>query len=268
MAKIVGILNITPDSFSDGGKYLNLETAFKQAITLISDGADVIDIGAESTRPNATPISQSEEWQRLSYILPKLIDLIHSKKKQVSIDTRNSLTAKKAIEYGVDYINDVSACSSDPNIINVVADANMPIIISHNLGIPADKSITLPKDIDVIENLREWLNNKADLLIKEGIKKSNIIFDVGIGFGKNSKQSLEILSKLEEFKDIGHKIYVGHSRKSFLEEFEPKNEIDRDNLTAIMASKIYDYCDFIRVHNVRLTVFIIKNFMNFAKKSS
>jgi len=268
MAKIVGILNITPDSFSDGGKYVNIESAFTQAITLIADGADIIDIGAESTRPNAKAISQKQEWDRLDYILPKLIKLIHGKKKKVSIDTRNSLTAKKAIELGVDYINDVSACESDPEIINIAASANLPIIISHNLGIPADKNIILPKAIDVIENLKGWLAKKSDLLMSCGIKKNNIIFDVGIGFGKDAKQSLEILSRLEEFKDIDHKIYVGHSRKSFLNEFEPKNEVDRDSLTAIMASKIYDNCDYIRVHNVRLTMFIIKNFMNFANKSN
>jgi dihydropteroate synthase len=265
MAKIVGVLNITPDSFSDGGKYTNLESALKHALTLIADGADIIDIGAESTRPKAKPITQMDEWERLEYILPQLIKLVHSRGKLVSIDTRNSLTAKKAINMGVDFINDVSACNSDPNMMHVIAEADIPFVISHNLGIPANQAITLAKNVDVIANLKDWLRNKTRILTESGIKKSNIIFDVGIGFGKDYKQSLLILSKLEEFKDVGHKIYVGHSRKSFLNKFEPANEIDRDSLTAIMASKIYDYCDFIRVHNVRLTKFIINNFMNIAK---
>ena len=260
MTKIVGILNITPDSFSDGGKHFKTKDALEHAEILLKNGADIIDVGAESTRPNAELITQEEEWKRLKKILPKLIKLVHKKKKLVSVDTRNSKTALKAIKAGVDIINDVSACS-DPDMALVIAKANVPIVISHNLGIPANPKKTLAKNADVILILKNWIKDKSVELIEQGVDSKKIIFDIGIGFGKDAKQSLLILSNLDQFKDVNIPIYVGHSRKSFLDQFEPKTEIDKDSLTAILATKIYEHCDYIRVHNVQITKFMIDNFL-------
>jgi len=259
MAKLVGILNITPDSFSDGGKYNNKDAALKHAQKLIDDEAAIIDIGAESTRPNATLISQKEEWDRLKDLLPAIIEKVHAAGKLVSVDTRHAKTAEEAIKLGVDIINDVSSCS-DPKMPGVIKNSEAQLIINHNLGLPADPSNTLPENVDVINEIKNWARTKIKSLIDAGIDREQIIFDVGIGFGKNPKQSILILSNLDEFQDLEVPIFVGHSRKSFLNQFEPKTEMDKDSITAVFSAKIAEHCDYIRVHNVQLSKFMMKNF--------
>lgn len=259
MTKIVGILNFTPDSFSDGGRYNEKNKALDHISELISDGASIIDIGSESTRPGAKALNQEEEWQRLEEILPEAINLIHESGAKVSIDTRNSLTAQKAIELGVDMINDPSALS-DPKMIDILKNSALPFVLNHNLGIPANPQIHISEKLDVINELKNWAIEKTEKLIEYGIKRNQIIFDLGIGFGKTPKQSILLLSHLEEFQDLNLPIYIGHSRKSFLNQFEPKTNIDKDSLTAVFSAKIANYCDYIRVHNVKLNNFMIKNF--------
>lgn len=259
MVKLVGILNLTPDSFSDGGRYNNHTAALKHAEELIADGADIIDVGAESTRPGAVPISQVEEWSRLKAILPEIIKIADKHHKAVSVDTRNAKTADEALKLGVKLINDVSAFS-DPKMSSVIKEHNATIVFNHNLGVPADRKITVPENENIIDVLKNWASKIVKELTDFGIPKKHIIFDVGIGFGKTPVQSLQILSNLEELKNLGVAIYVGHSRKSFLNNFEPRDNQEKDNLTAIFSSKIAAHVDYLRVHNVKMTKFMIENF--------
>ncbi len=259
MVEIVGILNITPDSFSDGGLFNTKDKAIFKIKQLIEDGASIIDIGAESTRPFAKSITQREEWARLEPLLSETVRLSHSLGAKVSIDTRYAHTARNAINLGVDIINDSSGLS-DIKMLDLLKESQVKIILNHNLGIPADPSITISEELDVIDEIKHWAKEKIKSLEENQISKKRIIFDVGIGFGKTPKQSMLILSHLHEFKDLDIPIFVGHSRKSFLNQFEPKSNIDRDSLTAVFSAKIANDCDYIRVHNVKLNNFMIKNF--------
>ena len=259
--KLVGIINITPDSFSDGGQYNNQKSALAQAEKLIQDGAEILDIGAESTRPQAQTITPNEEWQRLKNILPKIINLAQSYNCQTSIDTRHPETAHKALDLGIDIINDVSGLA-DIKMINLLQNYNCKIIINHNLGIPVDPNITINIKEDPVKTIKDWAIKKINLLFtKYNIDKKNIIFDVGIGFGKTAQQSIEILNNIQEFTKVGVEIYVGHSRKSFLNLYQPKNILAKDLLTAYFANNIAPYTDYIRVHNIAL----VKEFINMKK---
>ncbi|QXK91773.1 dihydropteroate synthase [Neoehrlichia mikurensis] len=246
--KILGILNITPDSFSDGGKFFTTETAITQAINLIDGGAHIIDIGVESTRPNAIPLSPTEEWIRLKDVISEIITIAHNKKTKVSLDTRYAITAHKAIKLGVNYINDVSGLS-DPDMIPVVKDSNAAIIVMHNLGIPANKSNTIPAHYDIIKEITKWLELRIEQLISADISTDRIIIDPGIGFGKTAQQSLYIIKHITHFKALNLPICVGHSRKSMLSALSIDNDF-RDYATAIISTFLMQKnIDFIRVHN-------------------
>ncbi len=258
--KLVGILNITPDSFSDGGRFNNLQNALDQTQNLIEEGADIIDIGAESTRPNATPISHQEEWQRLEIILPQIIDICYKNNVAVSLDSRNSKTVRKALDLGIDIINDVSGFN-DKKMINLASKSSKKIIVMHNLGIPAKKDIIIDKNLDEIEEIKNWAKSKIIHLQNSGIKKENIIFDLGIGFGKDAEQSINILNNIKEFKDLGVEIYVGHSRKSFLDELYISYEFlkmgfgssgnYRNTKTLLVSQNLMEQgVDYLRVHDV------------------
>ena len=260
--KLVGIINVTPDSFSDGGKYNKIDLALEQTDKLIQDGADILDIGAESTRPNAQEILAQEEWRRLKDILPPIIKKAHANNLKISIDTRNSSTAQKALDLGVNIINDVSAIS-DSKMINLLKTYNCPIIINHNLGIPANPNIIIDTKKDPVNIIKNWAIKKINFLTSEhNIDKKNIILDVGIGFGKNAQQSLIILQNLQKLIELKVKLYVGHSRKSFLNLYQPKNNLAKDLLTAHFTYKIAPYADYIRIHNVAL----VKEFLTMQEK--
>lgn len=246
--KIVGILNITPDSFSDGGLAGNLENIIASAVKLIKDGADVIDIGAESTRPGATTLTPEEEWARLGNCLPKICVLAKTSGVLTSIDTRNSQTAKRAIECGIDWVNDVSGVSDD-SMMEILKSWRGKIVVMHNLGVPADKNIIIPEDKNVVTEVYNWLEARLQLLEKAGIARSRIILDPGIGFGKNAEQSWELINNISTFKKLGAEILVGHSRKSFL-----GATIDERDEKTLEVSKqlISDGVDYLRVHNVSL----------------
>ncbi len=248
MTKIVGILNITPDSFSDGGKFLDVKSAISHIEKMIGEGANIIDIGAQSTRPGAETLSSEQEWQKLEPILQEI-----SKKKyrtKISIDSYHPQTIEKALDYGIDFINDVAGCK-DAEMKKLAADSGKKIIFMHSLSVPADKNITIPENEDVINVIGNWLENKIAELSAAGIKKNNMIFDPGIGFGKTAKQSLEIIMNIEKFKIFGVEILVGHSEKSFLTLFTDKPAGQRGEQTKrfskVLAAKEVDY---IRVHDV------------------
>ncbi len=257
MSKLVGILNVTPDSFSDGGKYINSADAFNYAKQMVKDGAVIIDVGAESTRPNAQEISHEKEWQRLEEVLKMLQPL--RKKIQISLDTRHFQTAKKAMDIGIDWINDVSGFS-DPHMIQAVKNSACKLVVMHNLGVPADKNITISPFDDPVKTVYGWANIKITELINSGIEKSRIIFDPGIGFGKTAEQSLVLIQAISCFNSLNVPLYVGHSRKSFLKLMNPDDSIaarDKETYT-VSAYLAKQGVDYLRVHDIKNNLRAIK----------
>ncbi len=249
MTKLVGILNITPDSFSDGGKFLKPEHALEQFHTLTDAGADMIDIGAQSTRPDAEIIGPEVEWQRLEQILQ--IIALSDPDIAISIDTFHGSVAQKALETGiVTCINDVSG-GEDHTLLQTVKDYECDYIFMHHLGIPSDKQVILPLDSSPTEALLKWAQKKIAQLTDFGIHKENLIFDIGIGFGKNTAQTVEILKELQRFKALDVPLYVGHSEKSFLASYTKKNAGERLAATlSVSAHAMLQGADYIRVHDV------------------
>ncbi|MEQ1790442.1 MAG: dihydropteroate synthase, partial [Rickettsiales bacterium] len=240
-AKFIGIINITPDSFSDGGENYTPASALRNIRHLLDDGVDVIDIGAESTRPNAIPISHDDEWARLEPVLADLKFL----SVPVSVDTRHAKTARKALALGVDWINDVSGFTN-PEMVASVRDSDCKLVVMHSLTVPADKNIILPLDVDPVELLVDWANSRFADLEKAGISRDRIIFDAGIGFGKNAEQSHSIIKNIARFKILGVPILIGHSRKSFL------GKGAGDDATLEISQFLSDNgVDYLRVHNVK-----------------
>ncbi len=216
--KIVGILNITPDSFFDGGKFDAFESAIAQTKKMIAEGADVIDIGAESTRPKAVPIGFDEEWKRLEKILPAVIFEIKNSSRKIltSIDSYHFETIKKAHGLGIDIINDVSGLV-DEKIIKFIAEKNIATILMHNLAIHANPDLIINQHLNLTEEILNWARKKISDLEKKGVKKSQLIFDPGIGFAKNAEQSIRILKNIDAYRVLGLPLYIGHSKKSFLD---------------------------------------------------
>lgn len=258
---IMGILNITPDSFSDGGKFINLEEALVQAENLFNAGADIIDIGAESTRPtDANTITSEEEWRRLEPILNSWQSFWKNKtfRPKLSIDSRKLQTIKKLLPYKIDFFNDVTGLTN-PKILEILKENTAKIIFMHNLGIPANPKTVLAQGTDAIGTVYEWGERQLEKLIKFGINKERLIFDVGIGFGKNAEQSFSIIKNISRFHKLGIPLLVGHSRKSFLNQFTNKPFAERDIETAgISAFLSTQKIDYIRVHNVDCTMRLLK----------
>lgn len=248
MTKIMGILNVTPDSFSDGGRYLDLKSAIRQLEIMIEQGADIIDIGGQSTRPNAKIISEDEEWRRVEPILKHIKNNKYN--VEISVDSFNANIIKQSLDLGIDYINDVNGLK-DFEMLKIAAQSGKKVILMHSLTVPADKNITLAPNINVIKFLQKWLKQRVKELNKAGIKKDRIIFDAGIGFGKTSEQSLEIVKHIAEFKNFGIEILVGHSEKSFLSLFADKpagqRNVETEIVSYLMAKEGVGY---LRVHNV------------------
>lgn len=246
---IVGILNLTPDSFSDGGEFLDFEAAKSHLIQMSEEGADIIDIGAESTKPYSTPV---EAETQLELILP-ILDFIKRNNIEIpiSIDTRSSIVAKTCFEHGADIINDVSGGDFDPDMLKVVAEFDVPIIIQHSKGTPENMQVN-PEYNNLIDEIYIKLKEKTDRAISFGVKPFNIIIDPGIGFGKTKEQNLEIVNCADEFLSLGYPVMFGVSRKSFLGMLDSTNE-EKDIYTIAVNSTLLDKnINFLRVHNVKL----------------
>ncbi len=240
--KIVGIVNVTPDSFSDGGDYFSPKKAITHALALIEQGATVLDIGAESTRPNAAPVSALEEWKRLEPVLEALVG-----KSIISVDTRHASTAQLALAKGVDWINDVSAASNEALVVAVANHESAKYVLMHSLSVPADPSLTL--EGDVVDELLKFAHAKIVVCEQLGLPKERIIFDIGIGFGKTAEQSVELIERIAEFHLLAVPLFVGHSRKSFMKLFDG----ERDALTLKFSKQLAAQgVDYLRVHNVEL----------------
>ena len=257
--KIVGILNLTPDSFSDGGKYFNEETALFHLTEMMLSGVDIVDIGAESTRPNAQILNAQEEISRLENILPKLISAvknfnkIHHKNIQTSIDSYHLETIIFAHKIGVEIINDVSGLI-DEKIIDYIAQNNLTAILMHNLAIHSNPDLIVNRDLNVVDEIINWGQQKIAYLTSKKIQKSQLIFDPGIGFAKNSTQSIRILKNINALRVLNLPIYVGHSKKSFLDAINIPSQpnLDRTAKTLILSQYLAQKnVDYLRVHDVK-----------------
>ena len=242
--KLVGILNLTTNSFSDGGMYNDFEKAKEHLLELISDGADIIDIGAESTKPYSSPVSPKEQLEKL---LP-IIDFAKNK-TTISIDTRSAIVAEECINAGANIINDVSGFDYDEKIVDVIAKHNIPIIIQHSQGTPETMQNS-PHYNNLIEDIFLNLKKKIDFAHSKNIK--NIIIDPGIGFGKTKEDNFEIIKRIEEFQSLNCPIMLGISRKSLLDMPNADNLAKDIYTTAINALAIERNVDYIRVHNIKM----------------
>jgi len=209
---LMGIVNVTPDSFSDGGLFLEPEKAVDRALRLVEEGAHIIDIGGESTRPGSTGVSEEEEIKR---VLPVLKKLRPKTKALISVDTRKSRVARLALEEGADLINDISALRHDPEMATVVAHYQVPIILMHMLGTPETMQLS-PAYNNLLFDLKHFFLERIRAARKAGIKETRMILDPGIGFGKTLEHNLELIKHLDYFLDLDKPILLGPSRKSFL----------------------------------------------------
>ncbi len=249
MTKIVGILNYTPNSFSDGGKFNHIDNALMLAEDMIKNNVSVIDFGAESTAPFSREISVEEEWSRIELVLPKIINLAHKNSVQVSLDSRNFVNIQKALDLGIDIINDVSGLK-DQRFLNLIKKNNQAkYILMHSLVIPAIREIHIDPNEDIIRFLKNWCIEKLNIFSENDIDINQMIFDPGIGFGKIHKHSMEIIFGINEFKELNLPLYFGHSKKGFLKEFFTSDKIP-DIATNILSNYLINQkVDYIRVHD-------------------
>jgi len=253
--KIMGILNVTPDSCSETGKYFSHDAALVRAKEIIDSGVNIIDVGAESTRPGGGAVSISEEIRRLE-ILPEIKKLAHNVGVKVSLDSRNYDAVKQYIN-DIDIINDVSGFY-DERMQDVALTHNKKVIFVHSLSVPVIKGQYIQTD-DIILYLQNWCKERVDSLTKKGFSKEQLVFDPGIGFGTDVEQSFRIVKDVKELMKCGVEVLIGHSRKSFLASLGELDYNNRDPethaLTFYLASKGIGY---VRVHDVTATARIIK----------
>lgn len=251
---IMGVLNVTPDSFSDGGDFNSLETALNQAQEMVKAGADIIDIGGQSTRPGAEDVSLEEELNRIIPLINairKSTDLVLAN-IPISVDTTRSQVAEMAVKVGGDIINDISGATFDSKMLSVVAQLNVPIILMHIRGTPKTMQ-TLTHYQDLMGDLKQFLEERIQAAINQGISPDQIIIDPGIGFAKTVAQNLEILRNLTQLRSLNCPILIGTSRKSFighiLNQPDPKQRIWGTAATCVAA--IANSADILRVHDVK-----------------
>ncbi len=251
---VMGILNVTPDSFYDGRRNTTIEDAITHALKMIEEGADIIDVGGESTRPGADPVSESEEIKR---VIPIIKILSKQIKKPISIDTYKAKVAEKAIHAGASMINDIGGLQTDRNMAKVAAEANVPLVIMHKKGTPKTMQ-RYPIRKNVLSEIISYLRKSISLAMDAGIANNKIILDPGIGFGKTLQHNLVILKRLQELKDMGFPILIGTSRKKFIGTLLnlPVQERLYGTL-ATVAIAVMNGAHIVRVHDVRETVHIV-----------
>lgn len=256
----MGILNVTPDSFSDGGRYADTELAVRRALALMDDGADIIDIGGESTRPGAATIDAAEEVRRTVPVIMALREATRERDigPLISIDTRKPEVAEAAILAGADIWNDVTALSYDVRSEGLAAELGCPVMIMHMQGNPETMQDN-PHYGHVLKEVKDYLSKRIDALDFAGVERENITVDVGIGFGKTQEDNLALLANLAEFKDLGCPVLMGASRKSFIGRIDGSSADDR--LGGSIAAALWCAqagADILRVHDVSETVQAVK----------
>ena len=246
---VMGILNVTPDSFYDGGKHFEASDAQKRITSMVKEGVEIIDVGGESTRPGSKPVSINEELER---VIPAIEFIKSISDIPISIDTQKAEVAKKAVEAGACVVNDVGGLRNE-DMISTVSELQIPVIIMHMQGTPENMQKN-PQYGDVVEDIKNWLEERINAAEMAGIKRSNIIVDPGIGFGKNLKHNLEILGSLDKFKGMSGGVLLGASRKSFIGMMTGVE--DGDRLAGSLSAAIMGATagvDLVRVHDVKET---------------
>ncbi|PIS01154.1 MAG: dihydropteroate synthase [Chlamydiae bacterium CG10_big_fil_rev_8_21_14_0_10_35_9] len=243
---LMGILNVTPDSFFDGGNFFNIEAALNQANFMIASGVDIIDIGGESTRPGSLGISCEEELKRVAPIIQEIKHL----PVKFSIDTSKPEVAEFALKHGASMLNDVTGFSH-PKMRSLAADYDVQVCVMHMRSTPQTMQNNTLYPEGVVAHIRNWFQKSADKLLEENVKPENIILDPGIGFGKSVKDNLELIKSIPSFKELGYKILIGLSRKSFMKKILKKNPIDLLPATIAMNTiALVGGADIIRVHDI------------------
>lgn len=260
---VMGILNVTPDSFSDGGKFLNIDEAVKEALVMIEEGASIIDIGGESTRPGSEKVSVSEELKRVVPIF-EAMEQLNNKDLILSIDTTKAEVARKCLERGAVIVNDISAMNMDKEMASVVKEFNAYVVLMHMRGEPE----TMQDDTDygdIVQEVKDFFKERIDFATSKGIKKEKIILDVGIGFGKSLEGNLELIKRQDEFLDLNCPMLMGASRKSFIGKIldsdgsntnDSKANDAKDRLEGSLAVANYSFlkgAKIFRVHDVKET---------------
>jgi len=250
LPKIMGILNVTPDSFSDGGQFDSVASACSQVEAFLASGVDIIDVGGESTRPFAEPVTEEEELTR---VIPAIRSIRGRYSIPISIDTTKAEVARQALAAGADIINDISALRKDPKMLALVQETSVPIIIMHMQGTPGDMQVK-PHYENVINDIKVFFGERLAWLKENGVDLRRITLDPGIGFGKSLDHNLSILKHLAEFKELGCPLLLGHSRKRFIGDITGLDVENRDLPTAVVSALACSSgVDIIRVHNVTAT---------------
>ncbi len=247
---IFGILNVTPDSFSDGGDFLDPETAARHAAAMLDEGADAIDVGGESTRPGSEPVPEDEERRRVVPVIRKILEA--RPEAVISADTYRAATAEAALEAGASIVNDVTALRGDPRMTALVAEADCPVILMHMLGEPKTMQEE-PRYDDVVREVRDFLSERAEHAISAGVRSENVILDPGVGFGKTLEHNLALLHRLDAIVDLGLPLLVGASRKRFLGGITGAEEA-KDRVFGTVTTTVLAYekgATLFRVHDVR-----------------
>jgi len=255
---LMGILNVTPNSFSDGGRFLKPEAALRHARGLVEAGAGIIDVGAESTRPAGEALDPGTEWERVEPVLHGLRELQEELRRpgprnpfRISMDSRNPSTVRSALRLGVDLLNDVTGFRH-PEMLEIARSTELPLVFMHSLSIPVVEGESIPCDADPVEFLIAWAQERLVEFDRRGIARHRLIFDPGIGFGKTAHQNWQILEHAERFHDLGIPLLIGHSRKSFLEAVTDKPSAERDAETlAVSRGLITKGVEILRVHDLR-----------------
>ncbi len=245
---VMGILNVTPDSFSDGGKYNNIQSAIHQAKKMEEEGADIIDIGGESTRPGHTPVSEEEEIDRVLPVIRALVDEINI---PISIDTWKAKVAKLSIEEGASIINDVWGAKKEPDIAKVAAELDVPIILMHNREDPSYDSL--------IEDVLSDLKESIQIALDAGVKKEQLILDPGIGFAKTYEENIQVMQEMNRLQELEYPVLLGTSRKSIIAKTLNLPVDERDEGTgATVCYGLTKGCEIVRVHNVAMHARMVK----------
>ncbi len=245
----MGILNVTPDSFSDGGRYLQRDAALRRGVEMASAGADIIDVGGESTRPGSQSVPADEEMRR---VLPVIEGLAAEPGLVISVDTRKAAVARAALEAGASMVNDISALTADPEMADVVASHGASVCLMHMRGTPATMQAD-PQYDDVVAEVAKYLRERAEAAVEAGIERDLIVIDPGFGFGKTLYHNLEMLRRIREFTALGYPVMVGTSRKSMLGALlggvSPEDRTEGTAATVALA--IAGGASLVRVHDVR-----------------
>ncbi|MDD3399258.1 MAG: dihydropteroate synthase [Candidatus Methanomethylophilaceae archaeon] len=247
---VMGILNVTPDSFYDGGSYLDPVSALRRAEGMIEEGVDIIDVGGESTRPFSLPVDGKDEASR---VVPVIRDVRSTTGLTISVDTSKEEVARKALDAGADMINDVTGLR-EPGMLALASDADVPVVIMHMRGNPTDMQSGIHYD-DVVREVVDELKHSADRAIEHGVKREHIILDPGIGFGKTARDNLEIVKRLRELRCLGFPLMVGASRKSFIGRALGTDDKKRlEGSLTVASTCMRNGADIVRVHDVQETI--------------